>query len=184
MDTKELIKSSQEYVKELGESVNHLLLTGECVKDIDSTVDDTMIIACLLHDIERAFKENRNPPVESHNNWNDEVYCLWHGARSAEFASEFLRRNDASEELISKVTNLIIHHELGGTEEQNLIKDADSLSFLQTQVDRFISKMDERGGKESIRNKFNWMYERISSEKAKELAKPFYEKAIEELNNT
>ena len=36
-------------------------------------------------------------------------------------------------------------------------------------------------GKEKIQQKFDWMYTRISSEKAKQIVKPWYEKAIKEL---
>jgi len=46
-------------------------------------------------------------------------------------------------------------------------------------VPRHIKFIKDKGfTKEELRKKFDFMYKRISSSKAKELAEPFYEKAL------
>lgn len=183
MDTKKLIEHSKSYIKHLGESVDHLLITAESVKEIDSKATDSMIIACLLHDIERAFKEDRTPPGDSNDICNV-GYQLWHGKRSADFASIFLNENGASEDLINEVYSMIEKHEVGGTDIQNLIKDADSLSFLQTQIGIFLDFVPARFSREEVKEKFDWMFDRISSDKARSLAKPFYIEALNKLSDS
>lgn len=77
---------------------------------------------------------------------------------------------------------MISKHEVGGDDDQNLVKDADSISFLENNVDVFLSEHVQKSGKEKVRDKFNWMFDRITGEKAKELARPLYEEAIRRLN--
>ena len=78
---------------------------------------------------------------------------------------------------------MVRHHEEGGDEESDIIKDADSLSYFDTNVTKHASKLVNVLGKEKVRNKINWMFNRISSEKAKELARPKYEEGIKLLDN-
>lgn len=77
---------------------------------------------------------------------------------------------------------MVIRHEVGGDEESDMIKDADSLSFFDVNAMRFVEKMTKSYGKQKIKNKFDFMYNRISSEHAKELAWPMCEKALAALN--
>lgn len=184
IDYKTIVKKCKEWVLEVSESKEHLIVTGKCVKEIDENASDIVVISCLLHDIERAFKDNRNPPESGeYGRWDDLEYNLWHGVRSADFSAEFLRRLDCGEDMIQKVRYLIINHEVGGDYEQNLIKDADSLSFLQTQVDKFIARVPEKFSKEHCKDKFEWMYNRITLNKTKELALPHYKEALKKLED-
>lgn len=84
--------------------------------------------------------------------------------------------------MIKTVNHLISKHELGGDADQNLLKDADSLSFFETNAEKFATEFIKELGKEKIKQKFDWMYERISSPQAKEWAKPMYEKYIKLLH--
>ena len=76
---------------------------------------------------------------------------------------------------------LISRHEEGGNEDQNLLKDADSVSFFENNLSIFFRKAEVEG-KDKIKHKFNWMYNRITSVKAKQYAKRDYEKALKELD--
>jgi len=143
----------------------------------------------LTHDIERAFQEGRKPPKpEDEVDWSDPDYSQWHGERSADFTIKKLQDFGINDNLLSdKVKRLIVFHESGGDRETDSIKDADSLSFLEVNTGFFISRIsteDKRFNKQSIRKKFDWMFKRISSEKAKELARPFYKKAISGLEKS
>jgi len=104
-----------------------------------------------------------------------------HQEKGAHILGEFLQKNGATNELINNVIHLISKHEVGGDKNQNLLKDADSISFLENNADIFLSRFD-RLGYANIKEKFDWMYERISDLKAKEIARPMYNKIIEQLN--
>ena len=77
---------------------------------------------------------------------------------------------------------LVSKHEEGGNDDQNLLKDADSVSFFETNISLFLTKHVQDVGKEKVREKFDWMYKRITSEKAKQIARPWYEEAIKNLD--
>jgi len=79
---------------------------------------------------------------------------------------------------------MILKHEFGGDEESNLIKDADSISYLEINVLQHIKKLVVVFNKNKIKRKTDWMFERISSENAKQIAKPFYKEAIKVLKST
>jgi hypothetical protein len=84
---------------------------------------------------------------------------------------------------IAKVKKLIVVHETGGTYDENLIKDADSISFLEVNSPMFINWIPKRLTAEQVREKFNYMFNRITLPKAKDLAKPFYESSLKKLGN-
>jgi len=159
----------------------HLLRAEYWLKQLKPDADEAMVIAVTAHDIERAFPEGRNS--QSHGaKWNDREYCLWHGRRSADFVERFLRESGfANLKIIEKVKQLIIYHEIGGSVEKNLIKDSDSLSYFENNVGLFLSWIPTKATKGEIKEKFDWMFKRISSPRAKKLTLPFYNKAISEL---
>ncbi len=64
---------------------------------------------------------------------------------------------------------------------KNLVQAADSLSFLEVNVDSFLSWLDTGNSvwdADAVRAKFTWMYERIQIPQARELARPMYEEAM------
>lgn len=54
------------------------------------------------------------------------------------------------------------------------------LSFVENNGSIFLAKI-EKLGYDRIKEKFDWMYNRITSEKAKKIGKPFYNKMMGEL---
>jgi len=165
-------------------NADHLIRTAYWVKKLDPKTSDALVLAALTHDIERVFKEDRNPPTPEFGGakWDDPIYSQWHSERSAKFTEEFLKKEGESEELIKKTTDLIKLHELGGNPEADLLKDADSLSFLEVNVALFISMVPDKLSKDEILEKLNFMFNRITDEKAKIIAKQLYDKAILKLN--
>ena len=181
---KDLIAKIQKWVEENYSNADHLVRTGYWIKKLYPKVDDALIVAAITHDIERAFKDDKNPPSPEFGGakWGDDIYDRWHSERSAKFVSEFLKEEGVDKAFINKVSKLISHHEHGGWKEADILKDADSLSFLEVNVDMFISWIPEKLSKEEVREKFDYMFNRISGRKAKDIAKPLYEKALEKLN--
>lgn len=73
-------------------------------------------------------------------------------------------------------------HEIGGDDDQNIIKDADSsINYFETNADGFITKFLPAIGYEKIKTKFDHMYHRISSDKAREWTREKYEESVEGL---
>ena len=69
---------------------------------------------------------------------NDRAYEKAHADRSARIVGEWLAANGATPELVGDVAALIRVHEWGGWPDADLVQAADSLSFLETNVDLMI----------------------------------------------
>ncbi len=143
-------------------------------------------IAGYAHDIERAFSKSETMQIvkDSPDGFQDKDLREAHQKEGAEIIKKFLLQNGVSFLLADKVYNLILKHEEGGTDEQSILKDADSLSFLECNADKFIDKLTKEVGYKKVKDKFDWMYKRITSLKAKDFAKPMYEKAIQRLKES
>lgn len=98
------------------------------------------------------------------------------------FIADFLKNQGVDDEFIERVKMLVSRHEEGGNEDQNLLKDADSISWLETYVPIFLGKILQTRGKEKVGQKFDWMFNRIIFQKARQIAQPMYEKAVNDLN--
>jgi len=146
----------------------------------DATED--MLIAAYAHDISRAFRQTDSVETFKNKEFNDPKYLKEHQESGAKIISDFLRENDYPEDKIIFIANMIAHHEAGIDEYSNLLMDADSLSFLENNVPHFINQISKQG-KDKIQAKIIWMYDRINSDRAKELARPFYNDAIVALEN-
>jgi len=173
---KEIIEKVEKFIKEIIKTphiLKHHLRTRDYLLILKPNASIEAQIAALTHDIERKLP-GRIPSIKNKEDYNQE-YLLKHGQRSAEHVIEFLKKNKIEVDL-DKIKEIITNHEIGGSEECNLVKDSDSLSFFEVLSKYFIEKFKD---KEYGIKKFKFMFDRISSDKAKELAKPLYEKAME-----
>ena len=96
--------------------------------------------------------------------------------------ADIARDKGADAALAERVRTLISRHEEGGTDEQNLLRDADSVSFFENNCDYFLRVLAAKEGPATVRAKFAWMFERIGSEPARRIARPWYEAALARLN--
>ncbi len=179
----ELFKKVRDFVEEeFGpDKMEHFDKTVYWVKQLKPDADEAMLIAAIAHDISRAVYRKEHNELLKKYNFNDPEFLYFHQEKGAEIIEQFLKSEGADESLIRKVKFLIMQHEWGGNEDQNILKDADSISFFEVNAPGFFQRHPEMG-KEKIRAKFDWMFERISSEKARQIAEPMYRKAIEELD--
>ncbi len=177
------ITSKLEYfIKEKNVEAEHMLRTGFWLREIFPEADEVMYVAAICHDIERCFplREGETKPPKTGEDEKDAEYLAWHGQRSAEFTEKLLREfGFADEDVIVKIKTLIAEHSLGGTKERDVMMDADSISLFENNAELFIK---EGKDKEKLRRKFEAEFARLSSAKAKELAKPFYDRVIGILN--
>ncbi len=162
----------------------HLEKTVDWLLKLHPQADEALLIAGIAHDIERAFREEKvyRKMFHSDNAFLDDSFLDYHQQRSAKIIADFLQRLNCPTTLSKKVFHLVSHHETGGDFETDMLKDADSLSFFQTNVDLFVTVKVRESSIEKVRNKFIWMYERISMLKAREYCLPQYEDAMARLD--
>lgn len=157
-------------------NARHLLRTRDWVLALEPNATLALRLAALTHDAERNF------PGSPHQSFDqpagDRRYRDAHQARSAEVVGEWLADRDADPELRRAVMELVRVHEWGGWPEANLLQAADSISFLEVNADHAPRWMRDWGhSPKRIAEQFEWMYSRIRIDRARDLARPFYEHA-------
>ncbi|MDR3642698.1 MAG: DUF4202 family protein [Candidatus Doudnabacteria bacterium] len=163
--------------------IKHFERTVYWLKQLRPEADEALCIAAFAHDTERAFRESSSHPAagSSPKGFRDEEFLTYHQNKGAEIIADFLKQQNAPQEMTDRVQMLISKHEVGGNEDQNLLKDADSVSYFENQMNHFLTEKVAAVGKEKVREKFQWMFDRITSGKAKDLARPMFEDAITKL---
>jgi hypothetical protein len=159
---------------------HHLLKALEWLDRVAPDSSEAVRLATLTHDMERAFPGPDQPVVKT---LSDPEYERVHSLRSARIVGAWLREQHAKEALVEHVEALIVAHEFGGWPEADLVQAADSLSFLETNIDLFLGFV--RSGKHpahEVRKKFNSMFGRIQVPRLKLLAQPLVDRALEQLD--
>ncbi len=139
---------------------SHSENTRDWVLKIKPDASTELQIAALAHDIERGTRKNF-PNFKSYDE-----YKLYHSKQSAKIMSELMKKYGFYPESVKEVKELVLSHEVGGSEDANILRDADSLSFFENNIEYYYKSM----GKEKTRFKINYMYDRCSRE-SKELIK-------------
>lgn len=179
-------KTAEQFVtesfKKAGNETNlkHLIRTVYWLLQLNPNADEAMQVAALSHDIERAFRGTGDKQNErlKQKGFISEEHLEEHQNRGAEIMADFLTKEGASSDFIAKVKHLISQHEVGGDDEQNLIKDADSLSFFENNVKHFVEVQTRKTSNETVKDKFDWMYNRITLDRAKQIVRPWYDEGI------
>ena len=163
--------------------IKHFKRTVYWIKKLRPDADEALLIAGIAHDIERAFRKSisHEQIKKSAKGFSDKKYIGPHQQEGAEIIADFLKREGADRKLIRRVKMLVSKHEVGGNADQDLLKDADSISFFENNVTNFIKLMSKVKA-EKINGKFDWMFNRITSKKAKEIVNSWYKDAINQLN--
>lgn len=179
---KNLYKKAEQFVADsLAKTGNendiiHAKRTVHWIKELKLDADQSLLIAGVAHDIERAFfgdwKKGSMDPEELKK----------HQDLSASEVEKFLRREKADEKIIERVKMLVAHHEEGGDEDQNILCDADCLAYFEDKALRFAKKAKEKGKEKEMKEKLEHVFSRITSPKAKQIAQKWYKHALEELD--
>lgn len=144
--------------------------------------DGKMRLAAVLHDIERAFEPDEVPPDRTDP--ISSVYTAWHQERSARVAADWLESQDppAPPAVVGEVRRLVRVHEDGGDPGADLLQAADSIAFLEIQVDLFLGMVrEERLSRAAAERKFRWMFDRVRVPRAREIAAPMLAVALARL---
>jgi hypothetical protein len=159
-------------------NAEHLRRTADWMLVVEPDASETLQLAALTHDMERHFPggpvQNLTMPPE-----RDMEYWREHSERSARIVGEWLRGEGAPETTIAEVERLVQLHEVGGDHDADVLQAADSLSFLEVNVD--VPYAWARRGDctlERARAQHAWMFERIKVPAARMLAGPLYEEAL------
>lgn len=162
--------------------IRHLERTVFWLKKLMPEAHEALQVAAISHDIERAFRKDGIASVRNREKgFLDEEHLEFHQKESARIICEFLTREGADESLIKRVGELVEKHEVGGDRDQNMLKDADSISFFENNAEHFIKGKATELGREKVKEKFDWMFNRITSEEAKEMSRFWYIEALEKL---
>ncbi|MFA6325280.1 MAG: DUF4202 family protein [Candidatus Paceibacterota bacterium] len=173
---KSLYNKVVEYVdKAFGKKKSHFERAVYWIEKLIPNATEAHKISAYAHDIERGIKG------ESDRDYLNPEILKRHSEEGAEIIGKFLEKNGADIEIINKVKHLISKHEFGGDVEQNALMDADSISYLETNAKHFVEKRVLEDGYEKIKEKLDWMYNRISSDEYRKFAKENYEKWSREL---
>jgi hypothetical protein len=151
-------------------NARHLVRTRDWLLELDPAAAVDLRLAALTHDIERRVPggPRLDPRVQA---WNDARYLLAHSARSAALVSDWLREQRADEHLRKCVERLILHHEIGGYPDADLVQAADSLSFLEVNGVRARQWVAEgRCDLGQAQAKLDWMRDRIAVAEAAPIA--------------
>jgi hypothetical protein len=137
-------------------------------------------LATLTHDMERAFP---GPDAPVWNGDEDYDYYVAHSNRSARIVGAWLRAAGCGEEFVRETEELIKVHEFGGWPEADLVQAADSLSFLDVNVDLFLGyALSGKYLYDQVRAKFLYSRDRIRIAWARELAQPLLDTALHRLD--
>ena len=155
-------------------NAEHLRRTRDWLLELDPDASEALRLAALTHDIERHFPggpaQNLTKTPEE-----DAEYRRLHAERSASIVQEWLLAHGAAEAFTEEVARLIRLHEVGGDAAADLLQAADSLSFLEVNVD--LPRKWAAEGRCSVArglDQHRWMLERIQVPRARELAEPLY----------
>ena len=133
----------------------HSKNTLEWILHLKPDADIALQIAALGHDIERAIeaKKVRRKDFESYNEFKRS-----HAVNSAKILKNIMLDCDVSKNLVEDVYSLVIHHEVGGDDRSNILRNADSLSFLEVNLPYYFT----RNSIDETRKRILWSYQRLS----------------------
>jgi hypothetical protein len=140
----------------------HAQKTLDWLLKLKPEADDAMQIAALGHDIERAITKITNKDLKDMSNYEKDREE--HSLRSVKYLLEILEKYRFNKDFISKVSDLVSKHEIGGDSDSDLLKDADSVAYFDYNIPLYL----ERNGSEKTKFKIKYMYDRISNPLAKD----------------
>ena len=116
--------------------------------------DEALRIAALAHDIERAIEDSKILR-EDYNSYDD--FKDAHALNSAGILKKMMEDLNFDLRLCDDIYFLVTHHEKGGDERANLVKDADSISFFHTNLTLYL----ERNGTKETKRRCIWGMRRL-----------------------
>lgn len=133
------------------------------VLKLDPKADTSLQIAALGHDIERAIKKRK---VRRQDYKDYDQFKQTHAQNSAVILKEIMTECHLQKKIIDDVCRLVRHHETGGDERTDLLKNADAISFFEVNLPLYSA----RNRKEEVQKRCLWGLKRLSLELRKVVA--------------
>jgi len=137
------------------EDVFHSINTLEWVMKLNPDADTALQIAALGHDIERGM-EDRSIKASNYETFDE--FKQAHALNCAEILVGIMEEYGVEQRIIDDVAHLVANHEVGGDEREELLKDADTLSFFHVCLPLYF----DRRGPETTRKRCVWGYKKLS----------------------
>ena len=128
--------------------------TLEWLLHLEPNADESLIIAVLGHDIERAIAELK---VRRDKYKDYDEFKEAHASNSARILVELVKQCGLNKKLADNIFFLVRHHETGGTKRANILKDADTISFFQVNLPFY----SNRNCAEETRKRCLWGYKKL-----------------------
>ncbi len=120
---------------------------------LEPRADISLKIDALGHDIERYD----NDKLKRKDFDDYEKYKERHALRSAEILCDLMKKYRFDDETIKRTRFLVINHEVGGRDDADILRDADSLSFFDNNVYSYWKTHNA-----FFKDKIMFMYKRMS----------------------
>lgn len=158
----------------------HLERTLYWARELEPGASGVLLLAALLHDIERAVPDPGSP-FDSARDWSLDAYTDYHQGRSAAHLARWMAERSAAPGEVAGAVALVAVHERGGWPEADVVQAADSLSFIET-LTPLLREWVATGRSTEARAlaKLDLMWDRITLPEARERGRPLYENAREE----
>ena len=178
MDKINLVKRKIEEVikgSSVPEDPIHSKNTLEWLLKLMPDADESLKIAALGHDIERAIEKRK---VRRQDYKDYDVFKDAHALNSANVFAEIMQACDIDKKMIDEVFSLVQYHETGGTNRVDILKDADSISYFDVNLPHYFL----RNNLIETKRRCLWGYKRLSDKSKKIVAELNYQnKEIESL---
>lgn len=154
-------------LSDVPEDPGHAENTLEWLLHLHPEADDALRLAALAHDIERS-----RPDRLRRQDFDDyDEFKAMHAAMGARMAAGIFREAGIDQEVKEEACRLIRLHESGGDERSDLLKDADSISFFDHNLQAYFHR---EGVTEALR-RARWGFGRLSSRGRHYVAQIHYE---------
>ncbi len=135
----------------------HSKNTLEWLLKLMPDANESLKIAALGHDIERAIEKRK---VKRQDYKDYDVFKDAHALNSANILAEIMHAYNIDKKMIDEVFSLVRHHETGGTDRVDLLKDADSISYFEVNLPLYFV----RNTLKETKRRCLWGYKRLSDQ--------------------
>ena len=155
----------------LKEEINKILLNSPVVSDVKHSelvlrwviklkpdADEALKIAAISHDLDRGVTKITEKDLKDYS--KIDKFKKEHSIRSSKYICDILKKYNYSKKIIDKVRYLVENHEFGGNDEANILTNADSLAYFESDISPYL----KRNGKKRTKEKIRFMYKRMSEE--------------------
>lgn len=150
------------------EDPRHADNTLEWLLKLDPQADQSLQIAALAHDIDRAVEAQK---VRRKDFSDFETFKTAHAISSRIMLRKILKEYGVERDVADEACRLVVHHETGGDSRSDLLRDADSISFFDVNLPLYYL----REGPVETRRRCVWGYQRLSGRMQKVAESMTYE---------